>query len=162
MRGPRLRLAAIMLAAAGLVVACTPAPSEVTFFGNRTAVQAEPAVWCSVNLGTLSGSCPEPDSSKAVALSLRPGDPVEISVPFDVAQAPWVVVFRYIDGAGKEQEARTAFFTDHRLAYVLRPPTDRDLIIQVEVQAMLVPMSDGSFQPTRIWVLTCAPAGAKS
>lgn len=156
MRGNRLRLAAIALVAGGLVVGCAPTPPEVTFFGNRVAVTAEPTVTCATDPVKLTFSCPDPDPDKAAALTLRPGDPVEISVPAEVADNGWIIVFRYIDAAGKIQDARTAVFGGDRLAYVLRPPTPQDVIIQAEIQSRLIPISDG-YQPTQIWVLVATP-----
>ena len=157
-RLPGLRLLATALVGGLLLTGCTAPRPEVTFYGNRSAVEAGPALWCQVNTADLQFECPTIDPAHYVRLTLRPGDPVQINVPSDIGRQPWQVAFQYANAEGTVVEARTALFTAGQLAYTLQPVAATDRLLHVEVQTGLLPTADGVVV-TRSWVLDVKAIG---
>ena len=57
-------LTGLLAAAALLLSSCTVPRPVVTFYGNRTAVDVEPELWCQVDTTALTVSCPpSPDTA---------------------------------------------------------------------------------------------------
>ena len=163
MRRPA-RLAALtgLLAAAALLLSsCTVPRPVVTFYGNRTAVDVEPELWCQVDTTALTVSCPpSPDTANDGHLTMAPAQPLQINVPTEIGDDPWLVVFEYQDSAGKALTGRTEVFTDGQLAYTLAPPGGGQLT-RVEVQSGLLPTQDAGgdtvIAASRTWVLIVEP-----
>ncbi len=133
----------------------------VTFYGNRTAVDVQPELWCEVDTTALTVSCPpNPETANDGHLTMAPGQPLQINVPTEIGDDPWLVVFVYRDAAGKAQTGRTEVFTDGRLAYTLSPP-DGGQMTRVEVQSGLLPTQDATgatvIAASRTWVLVIEP-----
>ncbi len=162
-RRVRPALPAGLLAAAALLLAsCTAPRPTVTFYGNRTAVDVQAELWCQVDTTALTVSCPpNPDTSRDGHLTMAPGQLLQINVPTDIGNDPWLVVFEYRDAAGAAQTGRTEVFTDGRLAYTLRDLPTGAQLTRVEVQSGLLPTQDASgatvIAASRTWVLTIAP-----
>lgn len=132
-----------------------PEPPEVTFYADRTTVRIGPA-----------GTChPDLDICDATGqLSVPSGKFVNISVPGQVASAPWVVVFKYKGQDGTEQQDRTPVFSppDKKYAYTLTAPTAGDQITHVEVRQIagglgLDPSRETSFFVNASWSLDINP-----
>lgn len=158
----RTALIGSLAVAAVLLTGCTTPRPMITFYGNRTAVNADAALWCDADTKTLALSCPaSADVSKEAQLTLAPGQRLQINVPPEVGETPWVVVFEYLDGAGKAQTGRTEVFTDNRLAYTLPSLGGGVQLTRVEIQSGLVPALDSTgatlFAATRTWVLAVSP-----
>ncbi|MCE7009063.1 DUF2771 domain-containing protein [Kibdelosporangium philippinense] len=149
------RFAIASLLAGGLLLAGCAAPHdpEVTFFADGETVNIGPSPVCDVALEEC-----KPTGSLAVP----GGMPLNISVPKQIADAPWVVVFRYRAADGSVQKARSSLFrSGGTYAYTLRTPTAGDQLMHVEVQRIgemgldtnqeLYYRADGS------WALTVSP-----
>ncbi|WP_433267854.1 DUF2771 family protein [Actinosynnema sp. CS-041913] len=117
-----------------LVVAGCAAPTspEVTFHADGKTVNVKPTQYCDVK----SENCTA-DSRAAGVLRVRPGKPVQISVPGDLAETAWSVKFTYRNARGEPQEPlRSKLFTerDPKYAYTLVLPNPDDRLESVEVQ----------------------------
>lgn len=159
----RRRWPRVLAAAACCVVlaACEAPKPDVTFYGNRNAVETGPTRWCQVDAAAQSISCIDRPEAETARLSLRPGQPVQINVPGAVGDNPWGVYFRYRNAAGELADGRTEIFTDGELAYTLRPFTEDDQLVYVEVQTGYVLMAGAQsgvdFAVTRSWLLLIDP-----
>jgi hypothetical protein len=121
------------LVAGGMLLAgcASPHPPEVTFYADGTTVRLSPAQFCKPNAEQCDG-----DPSARGRLAVPGGKPLNISVPAQVAEAPWVVLFKYRKATGVEEQGRTEIFraSDKRFAYTLHLPTAGDQLTDVEVQ----------------------------
>lgn len=129
------------VAVALLVAGCgAPAQPQVTFYSHGNSVAVQPALYCNPN----GENCSKPPQNPVGSLRMVGGDPLQISVPDEVASAPWQVAFIYRDTAGKEVESRSAVFTPNtRHAYTLTPPPDAAVIEHVEVQKFSAVLTEG-------------------
>jgi hypothetical protein len=121
------------LVAAGLLVAgCSaPQPPEVTFFAAGKTVRLSPYSLCK---GEMTGACPQTPQAQG-QLKVPGGKPLNISVPSEVADAPWVVVYTYRGSDGTEKPDRSPIFrAGESYAFTLNLPTAGDQLTQVEVQ----------------------------
>jgi len=160
----RWRWAAAVLLVGVVLAGCEAPRPDVTFFGNRSAVQTAPTHWCDVDETASTVSCTETAVEDVPRLSLRPGQQVQINVPGAVGSTPWTVYFRYVDAKGELADGRSEVFSDGRLAYTLQPLTPQDQLTYVEVQSafVLVPGDQGGvdFAATRAWLLLVDPLPA--
>lgn len=162
----RRRFAAATAVGVGAVVlsSCTAPYPDVSFFGNGTGVRAVPSLWCATDTaqGRLDCAVSRADD-QAPRLDLAAGQGLSINVPAAVGNAPWVVLFRYVDAAGVVQEARGQVFAGGQTQqYLLRPPEPTDQLSRVEVQSGLTPMGTASgkgvdYAALRTWVLIVTP-----
>ncbi|MFC0114811.1 DUF2771 family protein [Kibdelosporangium aridum] len=116
------------LVAGGLLLAGCAAPHdpEVTFFADGETVNIGPSPACDATLE---------ECRPTGALAVPGGQPLSISVPKQIADAPWLVVFRYRAADGSVQKARSSLFrAGETYAYTLRTPTAGDQLMHVEVQ----------------------------
>lgn len=92
---------------------------------------AQPYRYCDVRVT----HCEQHQEHEAT-LHVPPGEPVQISVPGQVTDAPWTVVVQYRDTSGKEQPPQrvATFVPDARYAYTARPPAPGAQLTTVEVQ----------------------------
>jgi hypothetical protein len=126
------RLGIASLVAGGLLLTgcAAPHPPEVTFFADGTTVRLSPAQFCKPNAEQCDG---HPDARGQMAVP--GGKPLNISVPTQVAEAPWVVLFKYRKADGTEERGRTEVFkAGDKYAYTLYLPTAGDQLTDVEVQ----------------------------
>lgn len=118
---------------AGLLLAGCAAPHdpEVTFYADGRVVNLGPTQYCDLDVENCTA---HPDA--AGTLRVRPGKPLQISVPGDVADSSWVVVFTYRDGKGEQQPpSRSKIFPmGTQYAYTLTLPNPDDQLENVEVQ----------------------------
>jgi hypothetical protein len=116
------------LVTGGLLLAGCAAPHdpEVTFFADGETVRITPSPTCDSSLE---------ECKPTGELSVPGGKPLNISVPRQIADAPWLVVFRYRAADGSVQKARSSLFrAGETYAYTLRTPTAGDQLMHVEVQ----------------------------
>jgi hypothetical protein len=127
--GVRRYVIASLVTGALVLAGCTPDQPEVTFFADGNTVRLSPAD---------GNNChPDLDVCDATSkLAVPAGKFVNISVPGAVANAAWVVVFKFKGADGNEQQARTNVFApeDKRYAYTLTPPTAADQLTHIEVR----------------------------
>lgn len=139
------------------LTACEAPRPDVTFYGNRTAVQTGPTRWCQVDPTAQDVTCSEAPPQDVPRLTIGPGRPVQINVPKAIGDIPWGVYFRYVSKDGKLADGRTEIFTDDRLAYTLEPFTATDQLLYVEVQSGFIVMggaqSGVDFAATKSWLL---------
>lgn len=159
----------MMVLIVGLLTACsegadqagTRMTGDVTVtIGTTTAeLQQQMACWVddagdALNCAAVSGTAPE--------VALTPGTALDVDVSDRVGNAPWVLVFQYLDDSGDAQNGRTSVFpAGERFSYRLVPPPHAQLT-RLEVQTLTVaPTDDGGvdFPATGSWAINFnAPA----
>jgi hypothetical protein len=125
---------AVLLAAGALVLAgcsTSAAPPEVTFYGDGHTVNADPVIHCDA----LVRKCDKYPNATAT-LKVRPGRPVQISVPSDVSDTPWLVNVQYSDPKGNLQVKQQFFPPKSKLAYTASAADPADQLVVVEVQQL--------------------------
>lgn len=166
---PRRRLPALAVVV-GLLIAllaagCSAGSSvdQVTVKAGTASVVLPAALSCYTPKGATTMSCAGGENDDhAPHLALAPGTPVTVEVPQSVGDTPWVIVFSYVDAAGKAQGDRTAVFAPKKqYSFVLTPPAGAQLT-RLEVQSLTAsPGADGGieFPATGSWVLLVDPVG---
>jgi Protein of unknown function (DUF2771) len=113
------RLVPLVLAGAGVLASACSAPPlpQVTFFSvNQTAVTG-PAKYCDFKVTKCAA-----DPNAKATLTVPPNKPLQISVPTEIGDAAWQVLFTYKLN-GQEQLGRSSVFgRGERLAYTLELP----------------------------------------
>ncbi|MFJ1760152.1 DUF2771 family protein [Amycolatopsis sp. NPDC088138] len=147
-----------LLAAGGFAVltGCSaPGPAEVTFYADGHTINTTPVLTCD-----YSQQLAQPCSAKGAAqtLKVRPGKPVQISVPGEVAGAPWQIVYEYVTPQGEFKQSDPIPFTSlDRYAYTVTPPTPADRISAVDVQRYTAVLNAGTGEsgllPSDVWGL---------
>jgi len=149
-----------VLAVGGFAVAgCSgPGPTEVTFYTDGHTVNVTPITNCDIK----TASCVS-DREAAGTLTARPGQPVQISVPKEIAETPWKVTVQYANGKGEVQPLIEDIITSRdRYAYTARPPAKNDRILVVEIaQASVISRTgdpnDAEPVTTALWSLQVQP-----
>jgi hypothetical protein len=155
-----VRLLLVVLTAL-LVAGCSSGdgpPPSVTFAAGPATVEAAPTQFCQLDLT----SCADPGTP--VQLAVPAGTPLMITVPQEVASAPWHVVFTYRDDSGQQVDERSRLFPpDERSVYTLELPTPTSRLLEAQVQQFgPAPQVDEETQeiefPIRAsWVLRTTP-----
>ncbi|MCP2169287.1 Protein of unknown function (DUF2771) [Goodfellowiella coeruleoviolacea] len=150
----------MLFSAAGLVLVagCAAAPlPEVTFYAAGTTITVHPTQHCDVKVE----QCAAPDPNAEGRLRVPAGRPLQISVPAEVAQAPWQVVFSYHDANGTPQpDSRSDVFpAGERYAYTLTLPNPTDQLDTVEVHqygaaVQVSETGEAEFLTRSTWVLS--------
>lgn len=156
---PRARRAITLVGAllAGTALSgCTKPQPTVTWYGNRTAVNVGPALYCDLT-DQLTLICPETEGPIA-RLPLHPEDAVQVNIPPEIAERPWLLVISTTDGS---PSYRTPIMQDGQtLSYLVRP-LDGHPIGQIDLQVLTVTAAaDGvtpQFTPYQAWVLVVDP-----
>lgn len=127
-RGLLLSVAAAALALSG----CAPVgPPQVTFYADGHTVDAKPVVSCDA----LARNCSKAPNAE-VSLKIRPGKPVQVSVPSAIGDTPWLVITQYANPDGTLDAKQQYFGPKTRLAYTATPGTPNGQIVVVEVQQL--------------------------
>lgn len=153
-RGLKPLLAAPLVTAA-LAGCSAPVDPQVTFYAHGESAEVAPASYCD----PTGERCSPPPADPVGKLHVPAGEPLQISVPGDVAATPWQVAYVYRGKDGKEIAGRGPVFTpDQRHSYTLRVPPDGTRLEHVEVQqysAVLTAGADGGvdFGISGSWVL---------
>jgi hypothetical protein len=113
------------------LTACSaPAAPDVTFFADGHAVDAQPLIHCDVRVQKCQQA-----KNATVTLKVRPGKPVQISVPSAVAKTPWLVNVQYTNANGELQPVQQKVFTSgNTYSYTATPPAPDDQLVVVEIQ----------------------------
>lgn len=128
----RRGLVLLVVGAALALSGCAPVgPPEVTFYSDGHTVTAKPLVDCDA----LVRNCSQ-DPNAAVNLKVRPGEPVQVSVPSEISDTPWLVITQYADATGTLKAKQQYFSRDSRLAYTATPDAPGDQLVVVEVQQL--------------------------
>lgn len=151
----------LLVAAAGLGLAGCSAPGEpqVTFYAHGQSVRMDPAQYCDAT----GQDCAKPPEEPIGDLRVPPGSPVQISVPAEVSETPWQVVFTYRNSDGEQVDGRSGLKPpDERHAYTLHLPPDAEQLEHVEVQqfgAVLTPGLGGGvdFGISGSWLVDARP-----
>lgn len=125
-------LSLVAAAAALVLTGCgIPTRPQVTFFAAGNTVMAKPYRYCDVRVTRC-----ESHDDHQVALQVPPGEPVQISVPGQVTDAPWTVVIQYRDASGAQRPPKrvATFVPNQRYAYTVHPPAPGAQLETVEVQ----------------------------
>ena len=136
--------------------------TKVTVQAGSVTVTLPTALSCTGPTGATALSCSGgEDDTGAPHLTLAPGTPLDVSVPQDVGDTPWVIVFSYTDAQGRKQGDRTPVFAaKEKYSYHLTPPKGAQLT-RLEVQSLIAAQGpDGGveFPAVRTWVLVIDPA----
>ncbi len=155
-RRSRPALLAGVLAALGLLLAsCTVPRPVVTFYGNRTSVAVQAYQWCEQDLTSCSL-----DKSKVGRITMAAAQPLQISVPPEIGDTIWRVIWVFQDSKGKVTTGSSPYFTDKRLTYRI-PSFGTGVILQnVEVQSLIAGTDTAGnlrFAVTSAWDLLIAP-----
>jgi uncharacterized protein DUF2771 len=155
-----LRHLAVCVATLALVAGCTgeQPPPQVTFASGTATAVARPAQYCDLHLTDCSA-----DAAAPVVLAVPPGTPLQITVPPEIAETPWQVVFSYADPAGANVDERSPVFApDERSDWTLELDTPTDRLLTAEVQQYGPPpqanpqTGEIEFPIRASWVLTAA------
>ncbi|GAA4537188.1 DUF2771 family protein [Amycolatopsis samaneae] len=149
-----------LLAAGGFAVAgCSaPGPAEVTFFADGHTIRVAPITQCDLKAGQCA-----PNPEAAGSLKVRPGRPVQISVPGDIAESLWKVTAQYVNSKGELQPLMENIVTSRdRYAYTVTPPSKDDQIQVVEIAQASVVTRTGNPEDaepiiTALWSLQVQP-----
>jgi hypothetical protein len=121
------------VAAAALLLAGCAAeqpPPQVTFAAGQASALARPAQHCDL---ALTECTTDPDAP--VTLAVPPGTPLQVTVPPEIAETPWQVVFSYADAAGTPVDERSPVFgPDERTEWTLDLGTPAERLLTAEVQ----------------------------
>ena len=117
-----------------LVSACgddPPPRPEVTFSAQGNTVSTRPFLHCDV----MVTQC-ERDEAAMARMRVPPGQQVMVTVPREVAEAPWSVVVQYRTAAGEQKEPETVatFVPNERSDYTVSLPGTGDQLQTVEVK----------------------------
>jgi|SRR5215217_5395331 len=124
-----LLLAVAVLFTASCSVSTQP---EITFFADGHSTNALPLSHCDA----LLRSC-EKNVDAEAKLKVRPGKSVQISVPSEIADTPWVVNVQSRNAQGELQPVQQQVFTPGKsYAYTAKPPTATDQLEVVEIQQL--------------------------
>ncbi|SFW62002.1 DUF2771 family protein [Amycolatopsis australiensis] len=152
----RSRVVALLAAGGFAVAGCSaPGPAEVTFYADGHTISSTPVLKCDYSQ-KLEKPCQAVGAPET--LKVRAGKPVQISVPGEVADAPWQIVFEYVTPQGEFKQSEPIPFTSlDRYAYTVTPPTPADRISAVDVQKFTAVLNTGTGEsgllPSDVWGL---------
>lgn len=117
---------------AGIALAgCAPGAPKVTFSAAGKSVTVPAARYCDPN----GKNCTPPPKDPIAQLAVPARAPLQISVPKQVANAPWQVAFVYRGTHGEQLQGRTPVFPPNQQnAYTLNLPADGAQFEHVEIQ----------------------------
>jgi hypothetical protein len=114
-----------------LLAACgSDEPPQVTFAAGATSVVARPAQYCDMALTECAG-----DATAPVELAVPAGTALQVTVPDEIAQTPWQVVFSYRDANGAQADERSPVFAPaERSIWTLELASPDDRLLTAQVQ----------------------------
>ena len=118
---------AVVVVALGLSACGSPPVPTITFFADRESVVSRPVLYCPLDFKNCD------PAGTAADLAVPPGRPLQISLPPEIADAPWRLITIYVDGAGKQQSRDRFYKPGERLAVTLRLGPG-ELLQGVEIQ----------------------------
>ena len=146
-------LAGGMLLAGLALTGCDKPTPSITWYGNGSSTNVGPSLYCELT-ADAAPDCSEVDGPVA-RLSLNQGDFVQINIPAEIAEQPWVVVWNYSDSAETGTSERSAVNTDgHTLSYVVRAPADKRIAtVDLQVLTLTAGQDAAEFPPLQAWSL---------
>jgi hypothetical protein len=128
----RRSVVALVAAGAAVTTGCSaPQPPEVTFYTDGDSVTARPLSYCDALLTECD------TDGDPVTLKSRPGQPVQISLPSEISETPWLVIVQSAAPDGTLLPMRQEVFTDGtRHAHTVIPETPEHQTLVVEVQQL--------------------------
>ncbi|HVV19820.1 MAG TPA: DUF2771 family protein [Pseudonocardiaceae bacterium] len=152
-----------LVAVGGLIglSACSVPNPDITFYSSGRSVTAAPIQYCDVREEHCAA-----DGSAAASLTVIPGQPVQISVPQEVANTPWQVGARFRDASGSEYASCSPLFSvGQRYAYTVYAPHAGDQLVLIEIYqssgTLAMTPDNQVYMPIRgTWVLTANTQGA--
>ncbi|GAA1868020.1 hypothetical protein GCM10009836_55600 [Pseudonocardia ailaonensis] len=122
-----LGLSLVLLAGCG-----SDAKPTVTWKTGQTAQTVGPSQFCDLRMKDCSD-----DQAAQASLAVPAGGTVEVSVPTDVSEAPWSVVFAYADPNGQQVNGRSPVFAPKaQQSYTLTLPDPKDTLLTAQVQLL--------------------------
>ncbi|WP_214364621.1 DUF2771 family protein [Pseudonocardia sp. H11422] len=127
----RRALSALLFVSVLFLAGCgSDAPPQVTFAAGGQERTTGPAQYCDLQLTDCSD-----DAGAQVRLPVPAGTPVQVTVPDAVAEAPWHVVFSYLDANEQEVNGRSPVFAPtQQQDYSLQLPDATDRLLTAQVQ----------------------------
>lgn len=129
-RRPRLLPVTAAVAGALLLAACgSSAPPEVTAYAAGKALVVAPTLYCPLDLD--QARCTVGTTSE---LAVPAGTPLQLSLPGEIAEAPWRLIAVYRTADGQERQDDQVFRPDERLAVTVAPQDPAEQLLGVEIQ----------------------------
>jgi len=125
----RLGLLVCTVALGAGAVGCsssTPLP-QITFYADYTTTVTGPTTYCSFDFAQCS-------TGSTAQLPVRPGTPLQVSLPTEIGEAPWRLLTSYRTAAGVDEIVQHYYRPGERLAVTVTPPEQGDQLIGVEIQ----------------------------
>jgi hypothetical protein len=131
-RSPLTRRLAQLVGGVAVLVAgaacAVPGPPQITFYADRQTVAAGPVVFCSIDFT----ACEPP--GQVARLTVPPGYPLQVSLPTEIADAPWRMITVYLDASGTQQVREQYYRPGARLAVTVRLDDPASTLQGVEIQ----------------------------
>jgi hypothetical protein len=122
----------VLLASLFLLAGCGGGTPQVTWSAGTQEATVGPSQFCDIRLR----DCTNDEQAQAV-LPVPAGTAVEVSVPSDVSEAPWSVVFAYVDASGQQTTGRSPVFAPKaQETYTLTLPEPGDVLQTAQVQLL--------------------------
>lgn len=122
----------VLLGSLFLLAGCGGGDPQVTWSTESQEATVGPSQFCDVRLR----DCTNDEQAQAV-LAVPAGTAVEVSVPSDVSEAPWSVVFAYVDANGQQTTGRSPVFAPNaQESYTLTLPEPGDVLQTAQVQLL--------------------------
>ncbi|GAA5111807.1 DUF2771 family protein [Haloechinothrix salitolerans] len=130
MSARKTALGVLLGALALITTSCADAgPPEVSIYADGEHTRVAPLKYCDV----LINDCDATPDARAT-LPIRPGEPVQISVPAEIAETPWLVNVQGLSADGTPLPVRQEFFAPGEShAYTARPANPGERLLVVEV-----------------------------
>ncbi|MFC4002141.1 DUF2771 family protein [Prauserella oleivorans] len=127
----RRAVGALLAGAAVTVAGCSAPPDPaITFYADGETAHAEPLIYCDA----LLRECDE--GAEPVRLKVRPGRPVQVSLPADVSETPWALNVQYRTPDGRQPLRQQVFTNGKQHAYTVTPPSPDHQVLVVEIQQL--------------------------
>jgi hypothetical protein len=122
----------VLLGSVFLLAGCSSGNPQVTWSAGTSEATVGPSQFCDVRLADCTN-----DEQAQATLAVPAGTAVEVSVPSDVSEAPWSVVFAYVDAAGQQTTGRSPVFAPNaQETYTLTLPEPGDVLQTAQVQLL--------------------------
>jgi len=122
----------VLLGTLFLLAGCGSGNPQVTWTVGDQESTVGPAQFCDIKLR----DCTNDEQAKA-DLAVPAGAAVEISVPSEVSEAPWSVVFAYVGPNGAQTTGRSPVFAPAaQESYTLTLPEPGDILQTAQVQLL--------------------------
>ncbi|MFC5952482.1 DUF2771 family protein [Pseudonocardia lutea] len=127
-----LPLAAALSATLALAGCGSDAKPQVTWSAGAASQTIGPAQFCDLRMKDCSN-----DEAAQARLTVPAGTPVEVTVPDEVSEAPWSVVFSYTGPDGQRTDGRSPVFAPKaQTSYTLTLPEPGDVLGTAQVQLL--------------------------